>query len=58
VGVGARTGGDEGIAVFDFLAQAGELVLSAMMLPCTNRFIAPHDEALAFIVPFGEGGIE
>ena len=55
VGIGARTGGDEGVAVFDFLAQAGELVLSAMRLTCTNRFIAPHDESLAFIVHFGEG---
>ena len=58
VGIGARTRGDEGVALFDFLAQAGELVLSAMMLTCTHRFIAPHDEALAFIFDFGEGGIE
>lgn len=58
VGIGARTHGDKGVAVFDFLAQAGELVLSAMMLTCTNRFIAPHDESLAFIFHFAEGGIE
>jgi hypothetical protein len=31
VGVGARRWGDEGVAVFDFFAQAGQFVLSAMM---------------------------
>jgi hypothetical protein len=58
VGLGARTCGDEGVAVFDFFAQAGELVLSAMRLTCTNRFIASHDKPLAFIFHFGEGSIE
>jgi hypothetical protein len=32
VGIGARTRGDKDVAVFDFIAQAGQFVLSAIVL--------------------------
>lgn len=55
---GARTLIDEGVTLFDSLAQARELVLAAMTLTGTHRFIPADDEALALALDLGNIGIE
>jgi len=57
-GMGARTLVDEGVALCDFLAQARKLVVAAMTLTGTHRFITPDDEALALALDLGNIGIE